>query len=436
MARHLLTDVAIRKLTPKAKTFRRSDGGGLYLAVLPSGVRSWQYRFELGGKEGTFTIGKYPRTSLADARVAAEKACKLIEKGEHPTVTKRVEKLTKAADRANTFGRCAEAWVLRESKRTKGNRKKWSPNYVIEVRSSLMNHLSALNGVPMTKITAALVAPLLTKVENDAPQMLEKVRRRLHAVMWYAVEQGIVATNPLPPPRFQGASVQKRNYPAVTDLPGIGEILRNARASDPCKGIARAHLLIVFTGLRVSEAVGAKWDEFDLDGIDVLVIGTHRTRFDPAAGNWRVPRSRMKNKTEVRGDFVVPLPPALLATLREWRKADPADAVYVCPAPRDPDNKHITPEGCEKWMREALKLGGVHSPHSWRSAFKSVCGEAGKDKDVTESQLDHVVGETKTESAYDRAERLDLRRERMIWYESVLLAARDGATVTAFKKRS
>ncbi len=286
--------------------------------------------------------------------------------------------------------------------------------------------------MPLTKITAQLVEPSLARVEREAPMMLEKVHRRLREIMNEAVRKGLIPINPLPPPRRRTGS-SRRHYPAVTDLLGIGEILRAARASDPAKGIQRAHVLLAFTALRVSEVVGAKWDEFKLDGVAVPIGDTHRTKLDTAAGNWNVPRSRMKRKDEARGDHVVPLPPMLLATLREWRKADGPDAVYVCPAPRDPA-KHITPEGCEKWMRDALKLGGKHSPHSWRSAFSTVCRELGRDANAVESQLDHQVG-TKTESAYDRATRLELRRALLAWYESTLIAARDGAAVVPMRAR-
>ncbi|MGI8894891.1 MAG: tyrosine-type recombinase/integrase, partial [Casimicrobiaceae bacterium] len=68
------------------------------------------------------------------------------------------------------------------------------------------------------------------------------------------------------------------------------------------------------------------------------------------------------------------------------------------------------------------------SPHSWRSAFSTIAREAGKDGDSIEAQLDHVVG-NKVAAAYDRAQRLALRRELMRWYELQLIAARDGASV-------
>jgi hypothetical protein len=62
-----------------------------------------------------------------------------------------------------------------------------------------------------------------------------------------------------------------------------------------------------------------------------------------------------------------------------------------------------------------------------------VSREAGKNADAVESQLDHAVG-TKVAGAYDRAERLTLRRELMTWYEATLIAARDGACVVAIPR--
>ena len=185
----------------------------------------------------------------------------------------------------------------------------------------------------------------------------------------------------------------------------------------------------------MSETVGARWSEFELDGVDVAVGDTQRVKRDAAAGNWSVPRARMKqHRDETRGPHVVPLPPGLLRSLREWREADGPGAVFVCPAPRDP-RRPITPEAIEKHYRRALGLAGKHSPHSWRSAFSTVCREAGKDSDVVEAQLDHVVG-NKVASAYDRARRLELRRALLRWYEGQLIAARDGADVVAIGERT
>ena len=421
MARHELTDRQVRNAKPRAKPYRLFDGDGLALWVSPTGARSWQLRYRLDGTEQTATLGKLERLTLSEARVAADVARKLASEGEHLTAAKHAAKAKRVAETATTFGPFAAAWVTREARRSQ-----WTDSYRIEVEASLRNHLSRLDRLPMTRITAAIIGPVLIAIEENAPNMLEKVRRRLRAILDDAVEDGILLANPMPAMRRR-RKIERKHYPAVTDQTELGAILRAARATDPCKGIQRAHLLLAFTALRVSEVVGAKWPEFELDGANLLIGDTQRTQRDPAAGNWSVPRERMKLKTKDRGAHVVPLPPALLATLREWREADGPDAVYVCPAPRDP-SKPITAEGVEKFYRNVLALGGKHSPHSWRSAFSTIAREAGKDGDIIESQLDHVVGD-KVAAAYDRAKRIELRRELVTWYERTLIAARDGAAV-------
>ena len=426
MAKHLLSDRRIRTAKAQAKPYRLFDGDGLALWISPTGAKSWQLRYRLHGKEQTATLGKLGRLTLIEARVRAEQLRKLAADGEHLTTVKRRDRLQRKADAANTFGVVAVGWMAREARR-----QKWTPDYLDEVTASLRNHLAELDALPIGKVNAPTVAPLLRRIEARAPMMLEKVRPRLNAILDYAVEHGLLPGNPLPAIR-RGRKVARRHYPAMTSLADLGAILRAARAADPCKGIQRAHLLLAFTALRVSEVVGAKWGEFGLDGVDVLIGDTQRTRRDPAAGNWSVPRERMKRKDEARGAHVVPLPSALLASLREWRDADGVGAVYVCPAPRDAI-RPITPEGVEKFYRNALRLGGKHSPHSWRAAFSTVAREAGKDGDAIEAQLDHVVG-SKIAAAYDRARRLALRRDLMQWYERQLIAARNGAAVVAIDR--
>ena len=299
--------------------------------------------------------------------------------------------------------------------KAEGRRKQWSPAYVEEVEQSLRNHLADLDALPISRITARIVAPILEAVELAAPAMEEKVSRRLHAIMDYAVQAGAIEVNPLP--RRRRAKVERKHFPAVTDVKALGEILRNARRSDPCKGVQRAHQMLVYCAQRVSEVTGAHWSEFDL-----------------ATGKWRLPRARMKRKDAPRGPHEVPLPPVLLAAMREWHKVDGKGALFVCPAPRDA-KRHVTPEAIEKFHRDVLGLAGRHSPHSWRSSFSTIAREAGKDSDTIEAQLDHVVG-TKVASAYDRAKRYALRRALLEWYESVLNVARDGAEVVRIKKNA
>lgn len=273
MAKHLLTDRHVRNAKPKATPYRLFDGDGLALWVSTTGARSWQLRYRLHGKEQTATLGKLERLTLAEARARADDLRKLAADGEHLTTVKRRDRLQRKADAANTFGVVAAGWMAREARR-----QKWTPDYLGEVAASVRNHLSALDALPIASINAPTVAPLLRKIEARAPMMLEKVRPRLNGILDYAVEHGLITGNPLPAIR-RGRKVERAHYPAATKLPEVGAILRSARAADPCKGIARAHLLLAFTAQRVSEVVGATWAEFDWEAQD-----------------WAIPRERMKRK--------------------------------------------------------------------------------------------------------------------------------------------
>lgn len=412
MAKHLLTDVQIRKAKPTGRPYRLRDGDGLFLWVSPTGARSWQFRYRHAGAEQVATLGKADRVTLAQARTRADELRELVAKGVHLTQHKHAERATRRADGAVTFGMFAPAWATREARRAH-----WSEGYSEEVRASLRNHLGSLDRLPVSSISAAVVAPVLQAMEASAPHMVEKVRRRLRAILDDAVEQGLIPGNPLPTPRRRARRSETRHFPAITDPTRLGEVLRDARAADPAKGIQRAHLLLAFTAQRVGEVVPAAWTEFDL-----------------TSGTWSIPRGRMKRKDADRGPFhLVPIPPALLIELRAWHEVDGHTATYVCPAPRDA-KRHVTAEGVEKYYRNALELAGEHSPHSWRSAFSTIARDHGKDSDVIEAQLDHVVG-NKVAAAYDRALRLELRRELMRWYEERLVAARDGATVHAMPRK-
>ena len=409
MARHRLTDRQIQNAKPKAKPYRLADGDGLYLYVPLSGASSWQFRYRLGDKPQTATLGRLDRIALGQARARAQEVRTLVADGHHVTAVRRVERAKRTAARMATFGVLAADWLKREARRAK-----WTDDYRQEVKASLDNHLSALVTLPVAEITTAIAAKPIRKVEDSAPDMAMKVRQRLRAIMDYAAEQGLILLNPIPAPRRGKRSTERTHLAAIIDHQEVGAILRAADVAEVSRGVRRAHLLAVFTAQRIGEIVGARWDEFDLQ-----------------AATWAIPRARMKRKDAQRGPHIVPLPPHLLALLREWRRADGDAAIPTSPAPHGAGA--ITREAVEKFYRRTLELTGRHSPHSWRSVFSTWARDAGKDAEVIEAQLDHSIG-TKQAAAYDRAKRLEIRRELMTWYEGQLLTARDGAMVVPLRK--
>jgi integrase len=402
-----LTDTKIKTAKPREKGYRLSDGAGLYLWIAPSGVKSWQYRYKLAGKPQMATLDRYPSMGLADAREAAREARSKVAEGRHLTTAKRIAKATMVASQAKTFEALAAEWVEAAAK-PKGKRRGWSADHKVKVTASIKRHLSELNGLPVDSITAAICFPVLQRTEARAPILAGKVRQRLDAILDYAVLSGLIDRNPLP--KMPG--VESNNLPAVLSQKGIGEILRAAdKAQTRSSGMKRAHLLCALTAQRIQTVVSATWADVDLE-----------------SGTWTIEREQMKRKDAERGVHVVPLPPDLLRQMTEWKRADGHGAKWVCP--NESGKGPVTREGVEVFYRRKLDLSGKHSPHSWRSVFKTWSLEAGEDNDVVRAQMDHIKKD-RTEAAYDRSTRLEQRRVLMARHEERLLAARDGRKAAA-----
>jgi len=80
------------------------DGGGLYLAVQPSGSKLWRLKYRYGGVESVLSFGAHPATSLASARHKRERARHLLATGRNP----RLELSREAS--SQTFEAAAQLW--------------------------------------------------------------------------------------------------------------------------------------------------------------------------------------------------------------------------------------------------------------------------------------------------------------------------------------
>ena len=55
-----LTDAQVKALQPRATRYLITDGRGLSLDVLPSGVKSWMYRYRQDGVYGKVALVAIP----------------------------------------------------------------------------------------------------------------------------------------------------------------------------------------------------------------------------------------------------------------------------------------------------------------------------------------------------------------------------------------
>ena len=96
-----LTDIAIRKAKPRAKSYKMFDGSGLYLEFAPSGGKWWRYKYRFDGKEKRLSLGTYPDTSLQEVRIKHREARKLLANGVNPSENRKAQKTIQAKSKRN-----------------------------------------------------------------------------------------------------------------------------------------------------------------------------------------------------------------------------------------------------------------------------------------------------------------------------------------------
>jgi len=104
-----LSAVDPKNAKPKAKLYKLSDGGGLYLLINPNGTKYWRLKYRHGGKEKTLALGVYPDTSLSKARQDARSAWEQIADRIDPMAVRKLQK--QEARTLNTFHAVAEEWT-------------------------------------------------------------------------------------------------------------------------------------------------------------------------------------------------------------------------------------------------------------------------------------------------------------------------------------
>jgi hypothetical protein len=87
-----LTDSQIQNTIATKKSYKLSDGGGLFILVIPNAVRLWRLNYLFAGKHKTLSFGKYPDVNIDAARTKREDAKSLLAAGIDPGAIHKQEK--------------------------------------------------------------------------------------------------------------------------------------------------------------------------------------------------------------------------------------------------------------------------------------------------------------------------------------------------------
>jgi integrase len=408
-----LTDKGIKSfIARKVIGSKLADGQGLYLLITRAKTASWRIKYRIEGKEKSYTIGTYPQSSLAQARLELKEVKASLNKGRDPVVVRRITMAQAAAHSESTFRAVAEEWFAMKEK-------EWSLTHHTKSKRAFERDIyKALGELPIESITPSVIAKAIETInKRDVLETATRILQHLNGVFRYAQAKGLCEINSAAPVK-EILPRKKTNgrMPALLDWNSLGALLRAAEAARLSPSVRAAHRLLAFSATRISNVVQAEWKEFDLDA-DIPI--------------WVIPRAKMKDHTRI-GDHRIPLGPQITAELKQWGKLFGRKG-YVFPSPTG--NQFISRESLEKAYRVTLNMSGKHAPHGWRSAFSTLARDNGFEQDVVELALDHAHG-NEVVRAYDRGERFTQRVGLYKWWGEKLTHAQNGAEVIELQKKA
>ncbi|MFZ0426278.1 MAG: integrase arm-type DNA-binding domain-containing protein, partial [Xanthobacteraceae bacterium] len=370
----MLTVLGIEKLKPNEKSYKVSDGNGLYVLVEPSGGKLWRFRFKFGGKEKMLSLGSFPAVSLADARRSRDEAQKLLAKGINPSDQKKQEKLVAEVAGRNTFLAVAEEHIqrLKDQKLAHAtiNKNRW---LLIELASPLHHR-------PVSQIKPAEILVILQKYEKAGMrETARRLRGAIGAVFRLAIATLRAETDPTYSLRDALAAPIVTHRAAITDEKQLGILMVNLDQYDGWPTLKYAIQFLALTMVRPGE-----------------VRHMRRNEVIWPASTWRIPAERMK----MRKPHDVPLSKQALAILRDvWPLTEGENLVF-------PSIRSIRRPLSENAFNSVLRRMGYgseeHCAHGFRSSASTILNERGYDDDVIEVALAHEEP-NKVRRAYNRA---------------------------------
>ncbi len=349
----------------------------MYLRIKESGAKSWSFKWKREGSQNELAIGPYPAISLAIARRQAATYRELLATGGDP-------KSAKAKTTEPKFGECVEQFLSVMDGQ-------WSnPKHRQQWRNTLTDYCKSICDKRVSQIGLNDVLSVLQPIWIDKSETASRLRGRIERVLSFAQTKGWrTGNNPaiwrgnlqnvLPKPRKL-----VRGHHAAMGYDTLPAFMASLAERDALA--ARALELAILTGSRTSEALKAKWPEFDLDN-----------------AVWTVPAQRMKGRKEHR----VALSSAAMAILHPLYEARLNDWVF-------PGQKQGQPLS-DMAMLMLLRRMNISDAtvHGFRSTFRDWCGDrTAHPREIAEAALAHKAGDS-VELAYRRGDALEKRRRLM-----------------------
>lgn len=400
-----LTDKKCVAAKPKDKSYKLTDGGGLYLQVQPNGARHWRMKYYFQGKEKLLALGAYPILTLAEAREKRDQIKRTLANGQDPSAKRKEAKREAIRKSRTTFESVALEWHEKQNA-------KWTASHAARIRRRLeINVFPYIGSRSIAEIAAPeLLDCVLRRMEKrGALHLVRRVNQICGQVFRYGIVTGRCQRDPSSDLRGALEKRKAGHYAAldIKEMPGfLAALERDERLYARTQRAIRL-LMLCFT--RTTELIHATWNEFDLEN-----------------AVWEIPAERMK----MRRPHVIPLSRQAIQILEEQRaETGHLNTEWVFPSQVRP--KRPMSNNTVLFAIGRMGYKGRMTGHGFRAlAMSAIKERLGYRHEVVDRQLAHLPGNN-VDRAYDRAQFLEERTRMMQeWADYLDAIAEQGKAFT------
>jgi len=392
-----MKDLDCKNAKAREKAYKLADSHGLYLHVLPTGMRVWRWNYRFGGVSQTLTLGRYPELSLSEARLERAAFDKIRRSGVDPRQSRQQIRSVQADADALTFKAIAQRWHTQR-------RHIWSDTHARNILSGMEREVFPhIGDVPIRQVTSKMVMSVLEPIEQrNAIDRAHRTRQHISAIFEFAIALDLAEHDPAA--KLKGALKPKTNgrQPALRTIEEARALLLAAEAEPGHPLTKLASRLLAVTAVRSYPLRHAEPHEFELDA---------------DAPIWRIPAAKMKLSKEQKKseafDFIVPLPAQAVEIVKLALQFMDGGR-YVFPNARS-GNRPMSENAISVMYRRLPQFSQRHVPHGWRATFSTILNERAQelDRPADRAIIDLMLAHKPSgvEALYNRAAYMSHRRK-------------------------
>ena len=366
---------------------------GLHLWVKGNLKKYWIFRFSNNGKQHNISLGAYPKVSIAEARIKAQKARDELDRGSNPLAQRNEEKLknkTETPQGIKTFREFSLECL--QKKRLEWTNTKHAEQWLYTLKNFAF---PVIGDLPVKQVTMEHILTILSPIWSSKTETASRLRGRLEWILAAATTLRLrEGSNPaswrgqlqtiLPAPK----KISKVKHFKALPYVEIPELLLKLKGL--CTVGSLALEFTILNASRSGEVFGGLQSEVNAD-------------------IWTIPATRMKAKKEHR----IPLCSRSLEILSISRAMDPGSNYLF-----SRKGKPLSGMAMAMVLR---RLGVDATVHGFRSGFRDWASEeTNHPSEVIEMALAHTIA-NRVEAAYRRKDLLEKRRLLLLDWESYCL---------------